>query len=87
MFVDAKDFGCFETPRAQRTIGQGRLSTGFDFFRLDADRAATAARLPALRLAKASKVRFMGPFVWVCGVSVLLIATRTFASLIYSLNY
>src|SRR4029453_15137091 len=32
--------------------------------------AASAARLTALRKAKASKVRFMGSFVWVCGVSV-----------------
>jgi hypothetical protein len=38
MFVDAKDFGRFETPTAGRTIRQGRLSTGFEFFCLHAHR-------------------------------------------------
>ena len=36
MFVDAKDFGCFEAPTAGKTIRQ--LSPAFDFFCLDAHR-------------------------------------------------
>jgi hypothetical protein len=36
MFVDAIDFGRFETPTTGRTIQQGRPLTGTEFFRFNA---------------------------------------------------
>jgi hypothetical protein len=38
MFVDAMDFGRFETPTAERTIWHSRLLTGFEFFSFNAHR-------------------------------------------------